>query len=145
MKLKKYITLPFIGLYLIGIMSLQASYANKVNTLIGTSGMGWTAGFTWPGAVAPFGMVQFTPTYFTKQLGFVINQTSGASYNNDWFAAGNGSEKKSYIRSLTLNGVSHNHTWIEWKQMAKGGDLIFKLSEKPDLIWGIQALPPSYK
>lgn len=30
------------------------------------------------GATYPFGMVQFTPTYFTKQLGFVINQLSGA-------------------------------------------------------------------
>ncbi|GHT72795.1 hypothetical protein AGMMS50262_02630 [Bacteroidia bacterium] len=71
----------FCFLFLLGITSLHAnekvSYAHRVNTLIGTSGLGWSAGFTWPGAVSPFGMVQFTPTYFTKQLGFVVNQTSG--------------------------------------------------------------------
>jgi predicted alpha-1,2-mannosidase len=74
---KKFLTL-FV---LILTFSLQAqvktNYAHKVNTLIGNSGLGWASGFTWPGATQPFGMVQFTPTYFTKQLGFVINQTSG--------------------------------------------------------------------
>ncbi|MDR0547262.1 MAG: GH92 family glycosyl hydrolase [Dysgonamonadaceae bacterium] len=78
MKLKKAY---FYCLFLLGITSLHAneagSYAHKVNTLIGTSGVGWSSGYTWPGAVAPFGMVQFTTTYFTKQLGFVVNQTSG--------------------------------------------------------------------
>ncbi|MDR1683282.1 MAG: GH92 family glycosyl hydrolase [Candidatus Symbiothrix sp.] len=78
MKLKKHI---LIGLLFLEITSLYAGeaipYACKVNTLIGNSGTGWASGYTWPGAVLPFGMVQFTPTYFTKQLGFTINQTSG--------------------------------------------------------------------
>ena len=58
---------------------LQAQdYSGKVNTLIGTQGNGWSSGYLYPGATYPFGMVQFTPTYFSKQLGFVINQLSGA-------------------------------------------------------------------
>lgn len=56
----------------------KTDYAHKVNTLIGTQGPGLTAGFLYPGAVYPFGMVQFTPTYFSKRGGFVINQLSGA-------------------------------------------------------------------
>lgn len=53
------------------------SYAHKVNTLIGTRGVGLTSGYLYPGATYPFGMVQFTPTYFAKRGGFVINQLSG--------------------------------------------------------------------
>ena len=51
--------------------------AGKVNTLIGTKGAGLTSGYLYPGATYPHGMVQFTPTYFAKNAGFVINQASG--------------------------------------------------------------------
>lgn len=53
------------------------SYAQRVNTLIGTQGVGLTSGYLYPGATYPFGMVQFTPTYFAKRGGFVVNQLSG--------------------------------------------------------------------
>jgi len=59
--------------------------AGKVNTLIGTKGKGYgtaerylEAGYTFPGAMYPFGMVQFTPTFFNEDKGFVVNQLSGA-------------------------------------------------------------------
>ena len=52
-------------------------YYAKVNTLIGTNGVGLTSGYLYPGATYPFGMVQFTPSYFSKRAGFVINQLSG--------------------------------------------------------------------
>lgn len=61
------------------------SYAQKVNTLIGSKGKGASAheayleaGYTFPGAMHPFGMAQFTPTFFEPNKGFVINQLSGA-------------------------------------------------------------------
>lgn len=54
------------------------SYAHQVNTLIGTEGAGLTSGYLYPGATSPYGMVQFTPSYFAKHAGFVINQLSGA-------------------------------------------------------------------
>ncbi|MDP4210263.1 MAG: GH92 family glycosyl hydrolase [Bacteroidota bacterium] len=63
----------------------SANYAEKVNTLIGTKGKGHDiseryleAGYTFPGAMYPFGMVQFTSTFFTEEKGFVVNQLSGA-------------------------------------------------------------------
>ena len=58
------------------------------------SSNGWASGYLYPGATYPFGMVQFTPTYFTKQLGFVINQLSGCgmrSYGKFPYASGCGS------------------------------------------------------
>lgn len=67
---------------LIAAVTLSASatddYAGKVNTLIGNKGVGLASGYLYPGATYPFGMVQFTPTYFAKRGGFVINQLSGA-------------------------------------------------------------------
>ena len=54
------------------------NYAEEVNTLIGTKGLGHASGYLYPGATYPFGMVQFTPSYFSKSAGFVINQLSGA-------------------------------------------------------------------
>ena len=60
-------------------------YAALVNTEIGHKGKGHgtseqylEAGYTFPGAMYPFGMTQFTPTFFAPQKGFVINQYSGA-------------------------------------------------------------------
>ena len=65
------------------------NYAEKVNALIGNKGKGvsktelqFEAGFTDPGATYPFGMVQFTPTFFAPQEGFVVNQLSGAGCPN---------------------------------------------------------------
>lgn len=53
------------------------NYAQQVNTLIGTKGLGLASGYLYPGATYPFGMVQFTPSYFSKSSGLVINQLSG--------------------------------------------------------------------
>ncbi len=64
----------FLGL---GCSLSAQDYAKKVNTLIGTKGVGLTSGYLYPGATYPFGMVQFTPSYFSKRSGFVINQLSG--------------------------------------------------------------------
>ncbi|HEY4789346.1 MAG TPA: GH92 family glycosyl hydrolase, partial [Bacteroidales bacterium] len=65
------------------------NYAEMVNTTIGTKGKGFgveerylEAGFTFPGATCPFGMVQFTTTFFDENKGFVINQMSGAGCHN---------------------------------------------------------------
>ena len=80
-KLRTILTACLLAFYpLMGIMAQTSGndYAKKVNTLIGNKGVGWASGYLYPGANYPFGMVQFTPSYFSKQSGFVINQISGA-------------------------------------------------------------------
>lgn len=69
--------------------TVPVNYAEKVNGLIGSKGKGvsetelqFEAGFTFPGAMYPFGMVQFTPTFFEPDKGFVVNQLSGAGCPN---------------------------------------------------------------
>lgn len=68
-----------------GGFAQKISYTGKVNTLIGNHGKGVSAqeayleaGCTFPGAMYPFGMTQFTPSFFVPDNGFVINQMSGA-------------------------------------------------------------------
>ena len=81
MRKQLYIAFLFVATLVVSLLptaSHAQDYSRKVNTLIGTQGNGWSSGYLYPGATYPFGMVQFTPTYFTKQLGFVINQLSGA-------------------------------------------------------------------
>ncbi|MDA3865469.1 MAG: GH92 family glycosyl hydrolase [Salinivirgaceae bacterium] len=58
----------------------QTSYAKLVDTKIGTTGKGngLDIGFTFVGATYPFGMVQFTPTWFHPGRGITVNQLSGA-------------------------------------------------------------------
>jgi predicted alpha-1,2-mannosidase len=63
----------------------KVKYAELVNAEIGNKGKGHDvseqyleAGYTFPGAMYPFGMAQFTPTFFAPNKGFVINQYSGA-------------------------------------------------------------------
>ena len=77
MKTMKKAILLTLACSLAAIASAQGNYADRVNTLIGTKGAGLTSGYLYPGATYPHGMVQFTPSYFCKQAGFVINQNSG--------------------------------------------------------------------
>ena len=65
----------------------QSDLSSLVNPLIGTD----HGGATFPGAVAPFGMMQLTPNlanhgYFytdTRMNGFVVNMMSGAGGGNE--------------------------------------------------------------
>lgn len=71
--------LPLAGLLLAASATARTTdYARLVDTRIGTRGVGLASGYLYPGATSPFGMVQFTPSYFSPRSGFVINQLSGA-------------------------------------------------------------------
>ncbi len=82
MKYKFFCVLLFASVLMSGKVAkaqvVATDYAHQVNTLIGTKGVGLASGYLYPGATYPFGMVQFTPSYFSKRSGFVINQLSGA-------------------------------------------------------------------
>ena len=53
-----------------------------VDTRIGTKGESLACGYSFIGATYPFGMVQFTPSFFSPQKGFVVTQLSGAGCSN---------------------------------------------------------------
>jgi predicted alpha-1,2-mannosidase len=87
MRIKKIALLLCCGITIgqVGAQAQNKDYAAQVNTRIGIAGKGANAnesyleaGYTFPGATIPFGMAQFTPTFFHPNKGFVINQMSGA-------------------------------------------------------------------
>jgi predicted alpha-1,2-mannosidase len=53
-----------------------------VDTRIGTKDNGLESGYTFLGATYPFGMIQFTPSFFSPHKGFVVTQLSGAGCPN---------------------------------------------------------------
>ena len=73
---KKYLFLVLFAVFTTVVQS--QNLAKLVNTQIGIEGNGLGCGFNFIGASYPFGMVQFTPSFFSPQKGFVINQLSGA-------------------------------------------------------------------
>jgi len=58
------------------------SYSKLVDPQIGSEGEGLGCGYCFIGATYPFGMVQFSPGFFTPQHGFAITQLSGAGCAN---------------------------------------------------------------
>ena len=82
--IKKALLSPsrFFVLLLITAFNLSTIGAQQlskvVNPQIGSQGSGLGCGFNFVGATYPFGMVQFTPSFFSPQKGFVVNQLSGA-------------------------------------------------------------------
>lgn len=105
--MKRHIT--FLLLLVLGLLpDMAANYAGRVNTLIGTKGVGLRSGYLFPGATYPHGMVQFTPTYFCKNGGFVINQNSGGGCEHmgnfpTFPLTGKLTQSPDYIRNARIN------------------------------------------
>ena len=64
------------------IFSYSQQYSDIVDTRIGSKGDGLACGYSFIGACYPFGMVQFTPSFFSPHKGFVITQLNGAGCSN---------------------------------------------------------------
>ena len=76
---KNIILLIFL---ILSSFSFAQKYSSFVDTKIGSKGEGLACGYNFIGAAYPFGMVQFTPTFFSAHKGFVITQLNGAGCSN---------------------------------------------------------------
>ena len=63
-------------------LTFSQQYYNYVDTKIGSKGSGLACGYNFIGPTYPFGMVQFTPSFFSPNRGFVITQLNGAGCSN---------------------------------------------------------------
>ena len=77
MKAKIFTVFLFIFSFTFG-----QQYYNYVDTKIGSKGTGLACGYNFVGPTYPFGMVQFTPSFFSPNRGFVITQLNGAGCSN---------------------------------------------------------------
>jgi putative alpha-1,2-mannosidase len=81
MKLRYKKTILYI-LFLFFSATFSQQLSEIVDTRIGTKGESLACGYSIIGATYPFGMVQFTPSFFSPQKGFVVTQLSGAGCSN---------------------------------------------------------------
>ena len=81
MKLRYKKTIFYI-LSLFFSIAYSQQLSEIVDTRIGTKGESLACGYSFIGATYPFGMVQFTPSFFSPQKGFVVTQLSGAGCSN---------------------------------------------------------------
>ena len=59
------------------------------------------------------------------------------------YAEGN-NHKNHYIKSLKLNGVNYNKTWIDYNDIQKGGNLNFEMDIKPNKDFGVSSESKPY-
>lgn len=120
---------------------LNEQYSGKIDGLPGNDDLGTM------GAWYIFACIGLYPE-IPGIGGFTINTPIFSSVkihlkNGSIFIKG-GSEKNIYIKSLKVNGVLHNSTWINWGELSNGATLEYRTSGKADLKWGTKVLPPSF-
>ena len=54
--------------------------------------------------------------------------------------ARNNNDENYYIESVKLNETNYNNTWIDYNDIQKGGELIFKMNDKPNKDFGVSNL-----
>lgn len=109
---------------------LNEQYSGKIDGLPGNDDLGTM------GAWYIFACIGLYPE-IPGIGGFTINTPIFSSVkihlkNGSIFIKG-GSEKNIYIKSLKVNGVLYNSTWINWDELSNGATLEYQTSGKADL------------
>ena len=81
---KKFI---YVFSLLIANVTLGQELYSLVDTKIGSKDNGLESGYTFIGSTYPFGMVQFTPSFFSPNKGFVITQIKSNILTSDLLPA----------------------------------------------------------
>ncbi|MDO8951404.1 MAG: glycoside hydrolase family 92 protein, partial [Draconibacterium sp.] len=50
----------------------------------------------------------------------------------------NNSDENIYIQSATFNGIPLTVPKLKFKEVVKGGELIYIMGEKPNEVWGVE-------
>ncbi|WP_165040508.1 GH92 family glycosyl hydrolase [Dysgonomonas sp. ZJ709] len=64
----------------------------------------------------------------------IINVGNGKTFN---IKANNNSKDNIYIQSITLNGKDYTKSYIEFKDIVSGGDLVFEMGNTPSKTFGV--------
>ncbi|MCP4910756.1 MAG: glycoside hydrolase family 92 protein, partial [Bacteroidetes bacterium] len=121
----------------------------------GSKGDALACGYSFIGACYPFGMVQFTPSFFSPQRGFVITQLNGAGCSNfgnfpvmplDGSIKTSPFDMNSYPKYSSINNASAGYLSVEMKDNITSNltvtkrsgvaNFIFNKSEKGTVIIG---------
>ena len=124
----KKILIFYLLVLTIGQIKAQ-EYSKLVDTKIGTKGDGLACGYNFIGATYPFGMVQFTPTFFSAHKGFVITQLNGAGCSNM------GNFPILPIKGIIKTSPNDMNSFEKFKEIktAQAGFLSLKMNENIDV------------
>ena len=136
----------------------HARYAQWVRPLIGT---GWH-GHTFPGATMPFGLVQLSPDTQGPPRAWYDWDHSGGYHSCDRVITGfshthiqgTGAPELGDVLLMPVvkghnwaweRGTPLTRSWLAHLEIAAGGELIFRVSSKPNREWAVSAAdrPPS--
>jgi predicted alpha-1,2-mannosidase len=56
--------------------------------------------------------------------------------------ARNLSEQNIYVQSVNLNGKDWNSPFLPWREVKRGGSIVFTMGPQPNKEWGIHGTPP---
>ena len=124
----KKILIFYLLVLTIGQIKAQ-EYSKLVDTKIGSKGDGLACGYNFIGATYPFGMVQFTPTFFSAHKGFVITQLNGAGCSNM------GNFPILPIKGIIKTSPNDMNSFEKFKEIktAQAGFLFLKMNENIDV------------
>ncbi|NVN95967.1 MAG: glycoside hydrolase family 92 protein [Bacteroidetes bacterium] len=112
-------------------------YANKPDGLCGNEDCGQMSAWLVMSAMGFYAVTPGTDYYIIGTPMF--KKTSIKLENGKVFTikANKLSDKNFYISSAKLNGIEYNKSFITQKDIMNGGELVFEMSNKPSLDWGI--------
>jgi predicted alpha-1,2-mannosidase len=124
---------------------MQTQYGNKPNSLCGNDDCGQMSAWYL------FNTMGFYPTvpagnYYVIGTPCAKTVTMQLSNGKKFISRSeNYSNENIFIQSVTLNGNKWNKTFIPFKEIENGGELIFIMGNKPNINWGIDkdSQPPS--
>lgn len=115
---------------------LKTQYGNQPNSLSGNDDCGQMSAWY---IFATLGFYPVCPASDYYVIGSpalpkaVVHLSNG---NKFAMIANNLSEKNIYIQSVTLNGKTLDQPFIPYKEVAKGGKLIYNMGPDPNKAWG---------
>lgn len=66
----------------------------------------------------------------------IINTGAGKSFH---IIVKNNSRTNKYIQAVRWNGSSHDRSYITYKDIMNGGELVIEMGDKPSKVWGVNA------
>jgi len=118
---------------------LDDFYTDKPDGIIGNEDVGQMSAWYVLSAV---GFYPVNPANGQYVFGSpVVNEATLKVAGNKSFhiiVKNNGPQNK-YINGMTLNGVTHNKTYISHQDISKGGTLVITMGSKPGTVWGVGA------
>jgi len=124
---------------------MLSNYTNEPGGIPGNDDLGSMSSWYVFSAMGIYPVCPGNPVYAIGSP--IFDEVKIYSDNGKQFSikAKNNSANNKYIQSVTLNGKTHNKTWIEHATILNGGELQFYMGADPNVDWasGSMAAPPS--